>query len=186
MKNFKPNSRFYDRKSGRSTMHKAVCSECGQDCEVPFKPTGDKPVFCSNCFRGKDGNDSRGSRRRDSRGFNSGEKKMFEVICNKCGKECEVPFRPTGDKPVYCSQCFDKGGSDRGGFDKGGRDKGSNETKKQFEEINKKLDTILQALITVSPEKVVEKKITVKKKVSKVKSKKAVASKKAKVKKKKK
>lgn len=32
------------------TMHKATCAECGKVCEVPFKPTGEKPVFCSNCF----------------------------------------------------------------------------------------------------------------------------------------
>lgn len=32
-------------------MHKAVCSECGQECEVPFKPTEGKPVFCKECFR---------------------------------------------------------------------------------------------------------------------------------------
>ncbi|RJQ34157.1 hypothetical protein C4566_02415 [Candidatus Parcubacteria bacterium] len=42
---------------GRPTMHKAVCDECGQDCEVPFKPSGDKPIFCSTCF-GKQNHDS--------------------------------------------------------------------------------------------------------------------------------
>ncbi len=37
------------------TMHKAVCSECGQECEVPFKPTEGKPVFCKECYRKKKG-----------------------------------------------------------------------------------------------------------------------------------
>ncbi|MGB4076148.1 MAG: CxxC-x17-CxxC domain-containing protein [Minisyncoccia bacterium] len=32
------------------TMHKAECSKCGDVCEVPFRPNGKKPVFCSNCF----------------------------------------------------------------------------------------------------------------------------------------
>jgi len=32
-------------------MHKATCSECGQECEVPFKPTDGKPVFCKDCYR---------------------------------------------------------------------------------------------------------------------------------------
>lgn len=32
-------------------MHRAICAECGDGCEVPFKPTGDKPVYCSNCFK---------------------------------------------------------------------------------------------------------------------------------------
>jgi len=31
-------------------MHKAVCSECKNECEVPFKPTEGKPVFCRDCY----------------------------------------------------------------------------------------------------------------------------------------
>ena len=31
-------------------MHKAVCADCGKNCEVPFKPSGDRPVYCKNCF----------------------------------------------------------------------------------------------------------------------------------------
>lgn len=31
-------------------MHKAICSDCGQECEVPFKPTEGKPVFCKECY----------------------------------------------------------------------------------------------------------------------------------------
>lgn len=34
-------------------MHKATCSDCGNNCEVPFRPSGDKPVYCSNCFGAK-------------------------------------------------------------------------------------------------------------------------------------
>jgi len=40
--------RSFDR--GPREMHKAVCSECGKECEVPFKPTEGKPVFCRDCF----------------------------------------------------------------------------------------------------------------------------------------
>lgn len=32
-------------------MHKAKCAECGLDCEVPFKPTEGRPVFCKDCFQ---------------------------------------------------------------------------------------------------------------------------------------
>jgi len=31
-------------------MHKAVCAECGKECEVPFKPDGSKPVYCRECY----------------------------------------------------------------------------------------------------------------------------------------
>ncbi len=35
---------------GPREMHKAVCSECKKDCEVPFKPTEGKPVYCKDCY----------------------------------------------------------------------------------------------------------------------------------------
>ena len=31
--------------------HKATCSECGKECEVPFKPIEDRPVYCRDCYR---------------------------------------------------------------------------------------------------------------------------------------
>lgn len=34
----------------RPQMHSAVCATCGKRCEVPFKPTGEKPIYCSFCF----------------------------------------------------------------------------------------------------------------------------------------
>lgn len=45
----------------RSQMFQTVCSECGRDCEVPFRPNGSKPVFCSSCFEAQ-GNGGRPSR----------------------------------------------------------------------------------------------------------------------------
>jgi len=50
------------RGGSRPEMHSAVCDDCGKRCEVPFRPTGDKPIFCSDCFRNKD--NSKGSRER--------------------------------------------------------------------------------------------------------------------------
>jgi CxxC-x17-CxxC domain-containing protein len=34
-------------------MHKIVCTECGKEAEVPFKPIADRPVFCRDCFKAK-------------------------------------------------------------------------------------------------------------------------------------
>lgn len=34
------------------------------------------------------------------------ERRMFAAVCDSCHQSCEVPFRPTGDRPVYCSNCF--------------------------------------------------------------------------------
>lgn len=36
--------------NGPRTMHKIKCSQCGKDDEVPFKPIGDKPVYCKDCY----------------------------------------------------------------------------------------------------------------------------------------
>ena len=33
---------------------------------------------------------------------------MYPAVCSACGKDTEVPFQPRGDKPVYCSDCFEK------------------------------------------------------------------------------
>ena len=41
--------RSYDR--GPREMHKVICSDCGQECEVPFKPTEGRPVYCQECFK---------------------------------------------------------------------------------------------------------------------------------------
>ena len=36
---------------GPREMHPAVCSACGKQTEVPFKPSGDRPVYCRECFQ---------------------------------------------------------------------------------------------------------------------------------------
>ena len=39
-------------------------------------------------------------------GRDRGPREMFSATCSNCGKEAQVPFRPTSGKPVYCSDCF--------------------------------------------------------------------------------
>lgn len=36
------------------------------------------------------------------------ERIMYKTVCADCRKSCEVPFRPTGDRPVYCQECFSR------------------------------------------------------------------------------
>ena len=72
----------FNRGGGGSSMHKAVCSDCGNDCEVPFRPTGSKPVFCSSCFE-KQGGGSRargGDRDRRPRFDNKGSDNSKEIL----------------------------------------------------------------------------------------------------------
>jgi CxxC-x17-CxxC domain-containing protein len=39
-------------------------------------------------------------------GYSRGPREMFDATCASCGRETQVPFRPTSGKPVYCSDCF--------------------------------------------------------------------------------
>ena len=36
------------------------------------------------------------------------DRQMFTVKCSDCGKDAEVPFKPTEGKPVYCKECYKK------------------------------------------------------------------------------
>lgn len=45
----------FRRSFGPREMHKATCSECKKECEVPFKPMEGKPVYCKECFMKKKG-----------------------------------------------------------------------------------------------------------------------------------
>ena len=145
------------RDSGRTEMHKATCSDCGKTCEVPFKPTGDRPVFCSNCFKNGGNPNPRRSDEREYRnrdfGRDSGRPGMHKAICDECGDSCEVPFRPAGDKPVFCNNCFKKGGGSTGNNTE---NKSPDQFKEQFEILNAKLDGILKALISVAPKEVIQ------------------------------
>jgi CxxC-x17-CxxC domain-containing protein len=187
-------NRSYDRPQ----MFHATCDECGRDCEVPFKPRGDKPVYCSNCFETKGGGTSSNFRGRDSGRRDFGRRdsdrerpEMHHAVCDECGKDCEVPFKPTGDKPVYCSDCFEKiqGTSrrpERGGFKRPERQDNraadmSELFNKRFDALNVKLDKLIEALTPgvkketpvkmevekVSPKKVTEKKVVEEKEVEK-------------------
>lgn len=41
--------RSKDRNRER-VMHKAICADCKKECSLPFKPSGDRPVYCQDCF----------------------------------------------------------------------------------------------------------------------------------------
>ena len=42
-------------------------------------------------------------------GFGGGfQREMHKAVCADCKKECEVPFKPSGSRPVYCKECYSK------------------------------------------------------------------------------
>lgn len=93
-------------------------------------------------------------------GGRGGNRQMHKTICSKCGRECEVPFKPSGDKPVFCSDCFakNKGGSESGRFSDRGprrpqfddRNRSHSVNNDQFNTIDAKLDKILAMLSAAS------------------------------------
>jgi CxxC-x17-CxxC domain-containing protein len=72
-----------------------------------------EPRRCPSCrasrkaARGNGGSSSGGySGSSSGGGYDRGPREMFSATCASCGREAQVPFRPSGDKPVYCSDCF--------------------------------------------------------------------------------
>ncbi|MEK6885511.1 MAG: CxxC-x17-CxxC domain-containing protein [Nanoarchaeota archaeon] len=85
--------------------------------------------------------------RRSSGGFGNRRPEMHDVICDKCKAECQVPFRPTGDKPVLCSDCFRKdGGASTREMRSSSGSSSSGMSQDQFKQINAKLDKIIAFL----------------------------------------
>jgi len=43
-------------------------------------------------------------------------RQLYDVKCADCGKDTQVPFKPSGNRPVYCRDCYmqKRGGADRG------------------------------------------------------------------------
>lgn len=83
-----------------------ICKDCGAEFEFTAseqefyveKGFTNEPQRCKAC------RDSRKKARGGSN--NGGTREMFEATCAECGKTCKVPFKPSNDRPVYCSDCF--------------------------------------------------------------------------------
>ena len=127
-------------------------------------PSRDRGRPRDSGFGGRGGGKTGGFRDKDSGSFErrrpevhegSFERRrpeMHEVTCDKCGKQCEVPFKPSRDKPVFCSDCFRKeggsGSGSRSNFDSRNKnaDSQSGMSSEQFKQINAKLDKIIEFL----------------------------------------
>lgn len=82
-----------------------TCKDCGNEfvfsvAEQEFyasKGFENDPVRCPECRR----------KRKQARN-DAPRREMFTVICDQCGEETQVPFRPTNGRPVYCRSCMDQ------------------------------------------------------------------------------
>ena len=97
-----------------------TCRDCGQAFTYT---TGEQDFYASRGFsepsRCPDCRAARKAQREDGGGYGSGgwrgQREMFSATCSSCGQEAQVPFQPSGDKPVYCSSCFEQHRSARSG-----------------------------------------------------------------------
>ena len=39
-------------------------------------------------------------------GYDRPPRQLYDATCADCGKTAQVPFQPTGSRPVYCNDCF--------------------------------------------------------------------------------
>lgn len=110
-----------------------------------FRPNGRSGGFGGGRSSGGFGGGRGGFRRDDDRGgsFRRERAEMHDATCAKCGKACQVPFRPTGDRPVLCSACFETSGNSRSNGNGGNAGGISSE---QFNQLNAKLDKIIEIL----------------------------------------
>ena len=88
-----------------------TCRDCGTGFEFTTgeqefyasKGFTNEPSRCPSCRRARSTSREGG----DGGGFGGRrERQLYPAVCAQCGKDTEVPFQPRGDRPVYCSDCF--------------------------------------------------------------------------------
>ena len=81
------------------------CRDCGK--EFVFT-AGEQQFYASKGLQHEPRrcNDCRNNRRQSDGGGSRVPRAMHDVICNSCGRLTQVPFVPTGSRPVYCLDCF--------------------------------------------------------------------------------
>ena len=87
-----------------------TCRDCGK--EFLFS-AGEQAFYAEKGFQHQPSRckDCRGSRRPPGAGEGvGGERTLFSAVCSACGKDTQVPFKPTPGKPVYCRDCYAKRG----------------------------------------------------------------------------
>jgi CxxC-x17-CxxC domain-containing protein len=94
------------------TLH---CADCDMDFTFDvqeqelFASRGytNEPKRCPSCREARKSQRTGGSSY-SSNSYSSRSRQMFPATCAQCGKDTEVPFEPHSDRPVYCSDCYNK------------------------------------------------------------------------------
>jgi len=95
-----------------------ICADCGREFiwtagEQEFyaeRGFQNEPTRCPECRKARKQQRNSGNGDRAHRGGarrpHSGDRVMYDAVCARCGKPCKVPFEPSEDRPVYCSDCY--------------------------------------------------------------------------------
>ena len=91
-----------------------TCVQCGnefsfsaEDQEFHASRGYQDPKRCPTCRADRRRNrDTGGYGSSYDGGYDRPQRQMYSATCARCGKEARVPFEPRGDKPVYCSDCY--------------------------------------------------------------------------------
>jgi len=111
--------------SGPELKDKVIhCSECGAEfvhtaaAQAFYREKGfaNEPKRCPSCRKARKSQPPGGGAARGG----AAPREMYSAVCGDCGKETEVPFKPSGARPVYCLECFRKRRSSGGGGGGGG------------------------------------------------------------------
>lgn len=81
------------------------CKDCGssfiftENEQAFYREKGfeNEPQRCPSC---------RAAKKQQMRGGYDAPREMFSVVCAECGQQTTVPFRPNGEKPVFCKECY--------------------------------------------------------------------------------
>ena len=102
---------FHSGPREQATMHQATCNECGKDCQVPFRPSGERPVYCRDCF----------AKNAPPRTPSDGYKKNFDTRGPDSRPRFEAPALGKGDSQIL-------------------------EATKQLQGVNAKLDRLIELM----------------------------------------
>ena len=93
-----------------------TCRDCGAEftftaSEQDFfaeKGFTNEPGRCPGCRAARKQQNNGGGRN-----SNYQQREMHDAVCAACGVTTQVPFRPSGDRPVYCRDCFSQNNNRR-------------------------------------------------------------------------
>lgn len=109
-----------------------TCVDCGEEFlftageQAFYQERGltNAPTRCKRCRDARKASRPDGGGGGHRSGGMGGSKPMFDAVCAECGRQTQVPFQPSGGRPVLCRDCFNASKGGGGGYGGGGGGRG--------------------------------------------------------------